>query len=170
MANRIKYVLYTKPNGFSFIELMIAMAILCITTLAAFGVMISQKKSFKEEAALTEMSQNTRVSLDILIRELRMSGYKALEEQFLGSLSDWISSEYLPATPQSVDLSTNDCPIITDGDGTAPDMITLFIADTKENTILNAVNSGDTNITLDPNSQGYKIMANYFYKVLKPYL
>lgn len=152
MANRIKYVPYTKSNGFSFVELMIAMSILCIITLAAFGVMISQRKSFKEEEALTEMSQNTRVSLDILIRELRMSGYKSLEEQFLDSLSDWISSGYLPA---DVDLSTNDCPIITDGDGNAPDMITLFIADTKENTILNVVNSGDTTITLDPNSQGY---------------
>ena len=155
MANRIQYVLSTKPNGFSFIELMIAMAILCITTLAAFGVMISQKKSFKVEEELTEMSQNTRVSLDILIRELRMSGYKVLEEQFLDSLSDWISSEYLPDAPNSVDLSSDDCPIITHGDGNAPDMITLFIADTKENTILNAINSGDSTITLDPNSQGY---------------
>ena len=144
-----------KMNGFSFVELMIAMAILCIILLIAFGVMITQRKAFKAESEVMDMSQNTRASLDILLRDLRMSGYKALEEQFLHSLSGWISTEYLPSSPKSVSLSEDDCPIITEGDGTDPDMITLFIADTRENNLLNSVNNGDTVIVLDPNSQGF---------------
>jgi len=80
-----------KTDGFSLVELLMATVILIIALLVIFKMIISQKKSFKLEYELSKMSQNTRASLDILLREFRMGGYQTLEAGFLNSLQDWIS-------------------------------------------------------------------------------
>ena len=120
--------MFYKKEGFTFVELMITMVIFILTLLFAFKAIVSQKKTLSVEQELTEMSQNTRASVDILLREFRMAGYKTLEADFLNALSDWISSEYLPTSPGSPDLTSAACPIITAGEGTKPDMITFFSA------------------------------------------
>ncbi len=144
-----------QQSGFSVIELLVSTIVLCIAILAIFSMVSSQDKSFKAEDDIMTMSQNTRSSLEILLRELRMSGYKSLEDQFLEDLSGYIPSNYLPSVPTSVSLSSNECPIITEGDGTAPDMITIFTADVNECTLQSAAGSGAVTITIDPNSRGY---------------
>ncbi len=144
-----------KTDGFSLVELLIAIVVLIVGLLVIFEVIVSQKKFFKVEHELIKMTQNTRASVDILLREFRMAGYKTLEADFLNSLQDWISSEYLPTSPSSVDLSLAACPIITQGEGTEPDMITLFMADTTPCSLLDQAYSGDITITLDPNSPGF---------------
>ena len=98
-----------EKKGFSMIELLIGLIIFCFTLLAVFGMIISQNKAFKAEDETMYMAQNMRISLDILLRELRMSGYKALEDQFLGFLEDWISPEYLPTYPSTVSLTEGTC-------------------------------------------------------------
>jgi len=152
-------------DGFSLVEIMITLAVLLLALSTAFGVMISQRKNYKDENELIEMSQNTRASVDILMRELRLSGYKTLETDFLGYLSNWVSSEYLPAYPYSVDLTSGSCPIITEGGGTSPDMITLFIADLKENKMAANTASGSTTIALDPNAPGFSGSASAKFRV-----
>ncbi|MBN1756437.1 prepilin-type N-terminal cleavage/methylation domain-containing protein, partial [bacterium] len=147
--------MFCKKEGFTFIELMITMVIFILTLLFAFKAIVSQKKTLTVEQKLTEMSQTARASLDILLREFRMAGYKTLEADFLNSLSDWISSEYLPTSPSSPNLSSAACPIITSGDGTEPDMITFFSADPQACALSINASSGDTIITLDPNSPGF---------------
>jgi len=87
-----------KTDGFSLVELLIAIVALIIGLLLIFELIVSQKKSFKVEHELIKMTQNIRASVDILLREFRMAGYKTLEADFLNSLQDWISSEYLPTS------------------------------------------------------------------------
>ena len=142
-------------RGFTLVELMLAAAVLLIALSAAFGMMISQRKAFKEENELIEMAQGSRASVDILLRELRHAGYKVLEQDFLGALSNWVPTEYLPTYPATVNLALNTCPIITEGGGTSPDMITIFMADLKENALAAAAAIGSTTITLDPNAPGF---------------
>ncbi|MGA1875788.1 MAG: PilW family protein, partial [bacterium] len=56
-----------KGNGYSFVEMIIALAILGMTLLMVFGVMISQRKALKAEDRVIDMTRNTRVSLDVLL-------------------------------------------------------------------------------------------------------
>lgn len=153
--NSINKVNLLKSNGFTFVEMLTCMAILVITLLVAFQIIVSQKEAFKAEEKLVEMAQNSRASLDILLRDLRLSGFKALEEDFLNSLSGWIHQDYLPSSPTSVNLASGTCPIITQGSSTCPDMITMFMADIKECTLSASANSNATTLIIDPNSQGY---------------
>ncbi|MEW6381028.1 MAG: Ig-like domain-containing protein [bacterium] len=155
MTKPVQPIFSFDAGGFTMVELLIATAILLLALSAAFGMMLSQKKAYKDENELIEMSQGTRASVDILLRDLRHAGYKVLESDYLGSLSDWVSSEYLPTYPATVSLASNSCPIITQGEGTNPDMITLFIADLKENALVADAASGSTTITLDPNAPGF---------------
>jgi len=146
---------YQDVRGFSLLELMVTMAILIVVLLAAFEVIIMQRKTFKAEQEMINTTQSARASQDILLRELRISGYKVLEADFLGSLSRWISDEYLPTYPKNVSLSSCNCPIITQGDNSGPDMITLFMADSKENALAVHVASDCNTIVLDPNAPGF---------------
>ncbi|MEW5800823.1 MAG: Ig-like domain-containing protein [bacterium] len=161
MPEPFKLSLYPDASGFSFVELMVSMGIFLIVLLAAFEVITSQKDTFKQEQAMIETSQSSRASLDILLRELRTSGYKVLEADFLGSLSRWISSGYLPTSPKDVVLSYGTCPIFTEGNGSEPDMITLFMADIKENTLLAHVASDCNVIILDANAPGFSCSGKF---------
>ncbi|MEW6381682.1 MAG: Ig-like domain-containing protein [bacterium] len=161
MSGCIEYGLYGDKRGFTFVELMISMAVFMITLLAAFEVITSQKKTFQEEREMIGSSQSARASQDILLRELRSSGYKVLEAAFLNNLSSWIASDYLPTYPQTVNLSSASCPIITQGNGSAPDMITLLMADARETKLLASASSSSTTITLDPNSPGYSASSKF---------
>ncbi|MCL6582922.1 MAG: prepilin-type N-terminal cleavage/methylation domain-containing protein [bacterium] len=142
-------------RGFTLVELMISMSIFLLALITVFEVITSQKKTFKEEQEVIWSTQNARASQDILLRELRSSGYKVLEPEFLNYLSTWVPADYLPTYPKAVDLSSASCPLITQGNGSDPDMITLLMADVKENALAAAANIGSTQITLDPNSPGF---------------
>lgn len=152
---------FIENQGFSFIELMISMTILCIALLISLGVIVSNKKTFKAENEVMAMTQNSRASLDILLRELRMAGYKVLEDQFLGSLPNWVSSEYLPSVPATIDLTQENSAIITEGSGSNPDMITILVADAKPNNLLSSCTTGNTTLTLDPDSAGYEATPKF---------
>ena len=165
MSEHVRPISCLEADGFTLVEVMITVAVLLLALSTAFGVMITQRKSYKAGNELIDMSQNTRASLDILLRDLRMSGYKALEADFLGSLSNWVSSEYLPVYPYSVNLASNSCPLVTEGGGTSPDMITLFIADLKENRMAVNTASGSTTIALDPNAPGFSGSASAKFRV-----
>ena len=83
-------------SGFTLIELLIVLIIFPIILLAGFKILVSQNRIYRNEREVTQLYQNTRITLDLLYRELRMSGYQALEECFLDNLSDWIPGDYLP--------------------------------------------------------------------------
>ena len=62
-------------NGFTLIELLIAMAISGIVAGAIFTAFQSQQKSYLIQDQVTEMQQNLRAAMDIMVRDIRMAGF-----------------------------------------------------------------------------------------------
>lgn len=62
-------------NGFSLLELMIAMVVGLIIIGATYGVFISQNKEVARQDKIVEMQQNVRAAMDMMSREVRMAGY-----------------------------------------------------------------------------------------------
>jgi len=68
-----------KHNGFSLIELMIAMAISTVVGLLIYQVHSRQQKSHVAQQLSVEMQQNLRAAMSFMRREIRMAGYNPAE-------------------------------------------------------------------------------------------
>ena len=62
-------------TGFTLIELVVAMFIAGIASIAIFTAFKSQQKSYLVQDQVAEMQQNVRAAMDIMVREIRMAGY-----------------------------------------------------------------------------------------------
>jgi type IV pilus assembly protein PilW len=60
-------------HGFSLIELMIALVLGLLVTLAASNVFLSNKQSYKTNAALSQIQENSRTAFGLLSRDLRQA-------------------------------------------------------------------------------------------------
>jgi type IV pilus assembly protein PilW len=70
--------------GFTLIELVIGLAISLILMGVAVSIFNVQRKSYIMQEQVTEMQQNVRVAMDMMIREIRMAGYDPTESGFIG--------------------------------------------------------------------------------------
>jgi len=61
-------------EGFSMIELTVAMLITLIISGAIYGMLASSQASFRREPALAERQQNIRVAMDMIVRDLMGAG------------------------------------------------------------------------------------------------
>ena len=75
-------------RGFTFTELLIAMAIGCVLLGAVIGTFILQGKSYDAQEQITEMVQTTRAAMDMISREIRMAGYDPTGAGFDGIPQD----------------------------------------------------------------------------------
>lgn len=64
-----------RERGFTLIEILIALAIMSIVTTAIYQIFINQQKTWLSQDLVTEMQQNSRVSIDTISRDLLMAGY-----------------------------------------------------------------------------------------------
>jgi type IV pilus assembly protein PilW len=64
-----------KKNGFTLIEVIIALALTSILLAAIFIIFSSQQKIYKTQDQIVAMQQNLRVGLDRMVRELMVAGY-----------------------------------------------------------------------------------------------
>lgn len=62
-------------NGFTLVELMVAVAIAGIVIVALSSVYVSQRRSATAQDQVAEMQQGVRAGLDIMTHEIRMAGY-----------------------------------------------------------------------------------------------
>ncbi len=62
-------------RGFTLVELMIAVAIAAIVLGALGTAYVSQRRSATAQEQVTEMQQNIRAGLDIMMRDIRMAGF-----------------------------------------------------------------------------------------------
>lgn len=62
-------------NGFTLVELMIAMALGAIVAAAVLTSFLSQNRSYLAQDDMVEMQQNGRSALDMLTRDLRSAGF-----------------------------------------------------------------------------------------------
>lgn len=86
-----------REEGFTLIEILIALAIMSIVTAAIYQLYISQYKTWVSQDLITEMQQNARVSIDTISRDLLMAGYgvtTAIETDAGGSDNSQIAIRY----------------------------------------------------------------------------
>lgn len=65
----------TEKQGFTLIEIMVALAISSIITAAMYSAYTGLQRINHDQAMIVEMQQNLRAGLDMMVRELRMAGY-----------------------------------------------------------------------------------------------
>jgi type IV pilus assembly protein PilW len=64
-----------RAQGFTLVELLVAMALALIVITSISSAFISQRKTFNSQEQVTEMVQSARAALDMISREVRMAGY-----------------------------------------------------------------------------------------------
>jgi type IV pilus assembly protein PilW len=69
------YTIQKSNDGFTIIELLIAMTIMGFIIAAMFSFSITQRKYFSVQEEISEMTQNTRAAMDMITGELSMAGY-----------------------------------------------------------------------------------------------
>ena len=100
-------------RGFSLIELLIAVAIFSIISLAGFTVLSSGARNAAMNDETVKILQNVRMAMDLVARDIRMAGY--------GN----------PSAPNAVPLTANNCTFILNptNSSTGPDSISLITVD-----------------------------------------
>ncbi|MEA2014583.1 MAG: prepilin-type N-terminal cleavage/methylation domain-containing protein [Thermodesulfobacteriota bacterium] len=77
----------TKDDGFTIIELLIAMVVGLVLLGAMYSVFTMHNKIFNTQEQIAEMQQNARAAMDIMTREIRMAGYDPLGSAGAGIIS-----------------------------------------------------------------------------------
>jgi len=71
------YIFYKRlQEGFTLVELMIIVAISGIILTAIYQMFIAQRRSYSLQNEITEMQQMMRASEHMMVREIRMAGYR----------------------------------------------------------------------------------------------
>ena len=68
--------LLKKPQGFTLMELLVAMGIGMVVLAAVTSTYMSQLKFYNAQEQVNEMQQNALGTLDLISREVKMAGYK----------------------------------------------------------------------------------------------
>ncbi len=64
-------------QGFTILELVVALAISLILMGIAVKIFLVQQRAYNVQEQLSEMQQNIRAAMDIIVRETKMAGYDA---------------------------------------------------------------------------------------------
>jgi len=115
-----------RATGFTLIELLIVLGIFSILIGGIFSFFFSQRDAYLAEDLALERDQNLRMAMETIARELSRAGYRAADPAFVGGLSLWVPSKYLPSVPMAVTMDAN--PKITFGEGTLPDVVSFACA------------------------------------------
>jgi prepilin-type N-terminal cleavage/methylation domain-containing protein len=62
-------------RGFTLVELLIAMTVGMIVLGAVYALFIAQSKHLANQELLTEMHQNARIAMEMMVQEISMAGY-----------------------------------------------------------------------------------------------
>lgn len=71
----MKYLIHQKQQGFSLIEVMVAMLIGIILLGGAISIFISNKAVYRLESELSRMQESGRFIIDMMSHEIRMAGF-----------------------------------------------------------------------------------------------
>lgn len=89
-------------QGFSLIEMLVAMAIGSIVMAAIVNMFVNQRKAYAIREQVTEMQENARTGIDYLVHDLTMAGYDPA-----GTAGAGIVAASANAIQFSMDISKN---------------------------------------------------------------
>lgn len=75
MEKKMKSQLIWNKRGITLIELLVALVISAIAMAAIYKIFISQTKVYYVQDQVVEVQQNVRTAMEILLRDLRMTGF-----------------------------------------------------------------------------------------------
>jgi len=64
-----------KPQGFTLVELLVAMALSLVVLTSVSSAFISQRKTYDAQEQVTEMTQGARAAMEIITREVKLGGF-----------------------------------------------------------------------------------------------
>jgi len=71
-------------NGFTLVEVLIAMGLGGLLMTTVIGMFVAQRKSYEIQEQIAEMVQTARAAVDMLCREVRMAGFNPTGASFQG--------------------------------------------------------------------------------------
>ncbi len=80
----MSYLPKNNEQGFTMVELVVALAISLILMGIAVKIFLVQQKAYNVQGQLSEMQQNIRAATDMIVRETKMAGYNPTEASFNG--------------------------------------------------------------------------------------
>lgn len=79
-----QYPMRRPHAGFTIVELMVALAILGIVSTAAFGIFVSLSRGYTRTNVAAESQQDLRLTIDFMVRDIRMAGLDPLKTRVFG--------------------------------------------------------------------------------------
>ena len=133
-----------EKKGFTLIELLIAMALALIIIGSLSTSFISQRKIYNAQEQITEMTQNARAAMDIMSRDIMMTGYGIVKSNY-DNLSSWVDWG-------SVTFGTEPLVIETDAgaEGNSDIIHVAGCFDGTAATLSSDASAGDTTIDVTP--------------------
>jgi len=127
-----------RERGFTLIELLIAMALGLVVIASLASTFVIQQKTYNAQEQIAEMTQNGRAAMDMMTREIRMTGYGAPPTPNLATWITWVTSPTI-----------NNNPKIVDGGGSNPDEIYMVACfDGAVTTLSAGVATGNTSLSV----------------------
>ncbi len=83
-----------KENGFTLVEMLVAMVIGSIVMAAAYASFITQQKSYRMTESVSEIQQNLRFAMLFIEKDLRMAGFNPKKEAGFGFISPLSASSF----------------------------------------------------------------------------
>ena len=125
-------------QGFTLVELIIALVISLVVMSGIYAYSNSHHKSHIIQTRVNEMNQNIRVAINSMVTEIRMAGFKTGSDgsDIMKHTASW-TSDLVPDSPYTVTM--NDNMVITPG-STNPvdDMITFIYGETTPTSLADA--------------------------------
>lgn len=117
MYNTVEPITREHPQGLTLVELMIAVAISSTVVAGAYNLFVVERRSYSLQDDLAQMYQTMRSSEQIMVREIRMAGYKLNEVTIL---SDVPGTVFTDGEKEDVEEATSSAFTFTsdvDGEG-----------------------------------------------------
>ncbi|MGA1790810.1 MAG: PilW family protein [bacterium] len=81
------YRIMIKKDGFTLVELLLALFISAVMAAAIFNFFIAQNKSYSVQEQVSEIQQNVRAAVNLMVKEIRMAGYDPTENAGAGIIT-----------------------------------------------------------------------------------
>ena len=134
--------LFNEQRGFSLTELLIAMVIMSIVSLAIYGVFSVSSRTYTTQSVTADVQQSVRAAMEVMLQDIREAGLDPTASGNFGI--EAAEATKLRFTSDSIDAGTNDFNGVLED--TNSERITYVLLGTELNQILNET-------TASPNSQ-----------------
>ena len=128
-----------EKRGFSLIELLVALVIMSVVSLAIYGVFSISSRSYTTQSVTADVQQSVRASMEVILQDIRMAGLDPAASGNFGIELAEVSK--LRFTSDSIDAGTGDFNGALDN--TNSERITYVLQGTQLNQILYETTSSE---------------------------